>query len=150
MSDGNDDDPGTDAEEAGVGLGPDARDLEAELAERRRDRFGATAADVEEPGSAADGDEDDELLEPSESEAVDVDSETLRAFWAAVVYVNVGVFAIVLGLLLAGFRGRNLVGAALVGVGAIALYRAWAVYRAFKASDDGDEDERGYASDDHE
>lgn len=133
MSDGNDgtnDDPGTEAEEKGTGLGPKARDMEGELAERRRERFGATAADVDEPEQ--DATDDEELLEPPESEAVEVDSETARSFWAAVVYVNVGLFVIVLGLLLAGFRGRTLIGAALVGGGIFALYRSWTVYRAFR------------------
>lgn len=140
MSDGDDGDPGTSAEEEGVGLGPKARDLEGELDERRRERFGATAADV--PRSESETpDADEEFLEPPETDTVEVDSETARSFWAAVVYVNVGLFVIVLGLLLAGFRGRTLVGAGLVGGGVLALYRAWTVYRAFKSSDpDGDAD----------
>ena len=143
MSDGDEDDPGTEAEEKGVGLGRKARDLEGELAERRRQRFGATAADVPQSESET-PDADEEFLEPPESEAVEVDTETARSFWAAVVYVNVGLFVIVLGLLLAGFRGRTVVGAGLVGGGALALYRAWTVYRAFEASEgatetDGDE-----------
>lgn len=133
MSDGDDTDPGTDAEQEGVELGPKARDLEAELAERRRERFGATAADVPESGSER-PEADEELLEPPESDAVEVDTETARSFWAAVVYVNVGLFVLVLGLLLAGFRGRTLIGAGLVGGGTLALYRAWTIYRAFEAT----------------
>ena len=143
MSDGDEDDPGTEAEEKGVGLGRKARDLEGELAERRRQRFGATAADVPQSESET-PDADEEFLEPPESEAVEVDTETARSFWAAVVYVNVGLFVIVLGLLLAGFRGRTVVGAGLVGGGALALYRAWTVYRAFEASEEDTEtDEDG-------
>ncbi|MEF8802077.1 MAG: hypothetical protein V5A38_10650 [Halolamina sp.] len=145
MSDGDDTDPGTDAEQEGVGLGPKARDLAGELAERRRERFGATAADVPEADSES---VDDEPLAPPESDAVEVDSETARSFWAAVVYVNVGLFVLVLGLLLAGFRGRTLIGAALVGGGALALYRAWTIYRAFEATrgseaTDGDDADAG-------
>lgn len=146
MSDGDEDDPGTEAEEKGVGLGPKARDLEGELAERRRQRFGATAADVPQSESET-PDADEEFLEPPESEAVEVDTETARSFWAAVVYVNVGLFVIVLGLLLAGFRGRTVVGAGLVGGGALALYRAWTVYRAFEASEE-DTETGGDGSDD--
>lgn len=131
MSDGDDGDPGTAAEEKGVGLGPNTRDLERELAERRRERFGPTAADVPE-SQLERPDADEELLEPPESDAVEVDAETARSFWAAVVYVNVGLFVLVLGLLLAGFRGRTLIGAGLVGGGALALSRAWTVYRAFQ------------------
>lgn len=138
MSDGDDGDPGTDAETEGVELGPKARDLEGELAERRRERFGATAADVP-PAESETTDADEEFLEPPESDAVEVDTETARSFWAAVVYVNVGLFVLVLGLLVAGFRGRTLIGAGLVAGGALALYRAWTVYRAFESSDgDGD------------
>jgi hypothetical protein len=130
VSDG--DDLGTESEKRGTDLGPAARDFEAELAERRRERFGATAADV-------DAEESDELLEPPESEAVEVDTETARAFWAAVVFVNVGLFLLVLGPLLAYFRGRTVVGAAVVLAAAVAFYRAWSVYRTFDADESGEE-----------
>lgn len=137
MSDGDDGGPGTDAEERGTGLGPKARDLEGELAERRRERFGATAADVPKAESET-PEADEEFLEPPESDAVEVDSETARSFWAAVVYVNVSLFVVVLGLLLAGFRGRTLLGGALIGAGVLAFYRAWTVYQAFRGSEDED------------
>jgi len=147
VSDGDENDPGRDAEDRATALGPNARDLEGELAEQRRERFGPTAADIPREESET-PDADEELLEPPESEAVEVDSETARSFWAAVVYVNVGLFVIVLGMLLAGFRGRTLVGAALVGLGGFSLYRSWTVYRAFTAKDDGEQDDGDTVSED--
>ncbi|MFB6220392.1 MAG: hypothetical protein ABEH90_03040 [Halolamina sp.] len=144
MSDG--DDPGTESENRGTDLGPDARDFEAELAERRRERFGATAADVERRGEADAAEGDGELLTPPESDAVEVDDETARAFWATVVYVNVGLFLLVLGPLLAYFRGRTLIGAAAAVIAAFAFYRSWTIYRAFR-SDDGETAEDGVATD---
>lgn len=124
------DDPGTESEKRGTDLGPETRDFEAELAERRHERFGAAAADVPE-----DAEGDEELLAPPDSDAVEVDSETARAFWAAVVYVNVGLFLLVLGPLLAYFRGRTLIGAFALAGALFTLYRAWTVYEAFRADE---------------
>ena len=88
-------------------------------------------------------DEDDEdlleggLLERRDEVAdVDVDGETATAFWAAVIYVNVGLLLVSLGPMLAFFRGRTQVGGLLVVLGSFALYRAYTVYESYSASDD--------------
>ena len=53
---------------------------------------------------------------------------TLREFVLLAVLVQVGLFAASLGLMLAAFRGQTLFGGALVGIGALALAFAAAVY----------------------
>lgn len=102
-----------DENESGVSI-PKARDMEAEL----RDRTGV-GGDVD-------------------AEAMDVDSETATAFWAAVVYVNLGILLLAVGPTLYAIRGMPLVSAALVVVGGYALYRAYSVYRRFEAGRDDD------------
>lgn len=114
-------------------LGPDARDLEAELAQRRRESVGDAAADV--AGVESVEPDDGDPLETAESDVATADSETVRAFWTAVAYVNIGLFVVALGLLFAAVRGRLLLGAGLVAGGLFMFYRTWAVYRAFKTRD---------------
>lgn len=99
--------------------GPKARDMEAELRART--------------GSGGGTDDADE-------EAIDVDPETARSFWSAVIYVNAGILLMALGPVVYALRGRALVSLALVAVGIGALVRAYTVYRAFDADDEtGDE-----------
>ncbi len=121
-------------------IGPEARDLEAELTQRRRESVGDAAADVAGVESV---EPDDDPLETAESDVATADSETVRAFWTAMAYVNIGLFVVVLGLLFAAVRGRLLLGASLVAGGLFMFYRTWAVYRAFKTRDgagDGEPD----------
>ena len=105
-------------------LVPKTRDLAAEIT----------------PAAAEDGDDDlldGGLLERRDEVAdVDVDGETATAFWAAVIYVNVGLLLVSLGPMLAFFRGRTQVGGLLVVLGSFALYRAYTVYESYSASDD--------------
>jgi hypothetical protein len=88
---------------------------------------------------AAAEDENDDLLEGGllerrdEVADVDVDGETATAFWAAVIYVNVGLLLVSLGPMLAFFRGRTQVGGLLVVLGSFALYRAYTVYESYSA-----------------
>lgn len=107
-------------EEADEYTGPQARDMEAEL----HARTGTGGGDADE-------------------EAMAVDPETARSFWAAVIYVNAGILLMALGPVVYALRGRALVSVALVVAGAAALVRAYSVYRAFDADDgaeDGDDD----------
>ncbi|MFC4549270.1 MULTISPECIES: DUF7322 domain-containing protein [Halorussus] len=53
---------------------------------------------------------------------------TLREFVLLAVLIQVGLFAASLGLMLAAFRGQDVFGGALVGIGALALALAAAVY----------------------
>jgi len=103
-------------DESGVSA-PKARDMEAELRERT--------------GTDGEVDADD----------LDVDSETASAFWAAVVYVNVGIFLVALGPTVYAIRGFPLVSAGLSVAGAFALYRAYSVYRRFEAEREDAADE---------
>lgn len=101
---------GTEAEQRGDALAPEARDLEAELRDRVDDGTAAPAA---------------------------VDGDTAAAFWAAVFYVNVGVLLVVVGPVLYVSQGEALLAAVLVAAGVVVFARAYSVYRAFDA-DDGD------------
>lgn len=100
--------------------GPQARDMEAEL--RARSETGGGDAD---------------------EEAMEVDPETARAFWAAVIYVNAGVLLMALGPVVYALRGRALLAVALVAAGVAALVRAYSVYRAFDTEDGDDESGAG-------
>lgn len=100
--------------------GPKARDMEAELRART--------------GSGGGTDDADE-------EAMEVDPETAKSFWSAVIYVNAGILLMALGPVVYALRGRALVSLALVAVGIGALVRAYTVYRAFDADAEADEAE---------
>lgn len=92
--------------------------------------------------TVAQEDDGEDLLEGGllerRDEAADmvVDNETAYAFWAAVIYVNVGLLLVTLGPMLAFFRGRTQVGGVMVVLGGFALYRAYTVYKGYTASDD--------------
>jgi hypothetical protein len=123
VTDVSDDDPVEDfvedtfnGEDDGVSV-PKTRDMEAEL----RQRTGVSAGGDDEEMAAA-------------------DSDVATPFWAAVIYVNAGVLLIALGPTVYAIRGYPLVSAALVGAGALALLRAYWVYRRFEARDTGDDD----------
>lgn len=104
---------------------PETRDMAAEIT--------PTAAQEDDGEDLLEGD----LLERRD-EAADmvVDNETAYAFWAAVIYVNVGLLLVTLGPMLLFFRGRTQVGGVMVVLGGFALYRAYTVYQGY-AADDG-------------
>jgi len=95
--------------------------------------------------TVAQEDDGEDLLEGNllerRDEAADivVDNETAYAFWAAVIYVNVGLLLVTLGPMLVVFRGRTQVGALMVVLGGFALYRAYTVYKGYTASDEESE-----------
>lgn len=113
---------------------PKTRDLAAEITPSAADEAGSDDEGRLEGGLP--GGRDDQA-------EVTVDGETATAFWAAVIYVNVGLLLVALGPMLAVFRGRVQVGAGLLVLGSFALYRAYTVYRGYTAADDteGDEDD---------
>ena len=82
----------------------------------------------------------------SEGAGIEVDGEVARLFWVAVVYANVALGGVSIGLLLVGFRGQVVVGGAAVGVGVLACYRTYDVYRRYRSQvvegggGDGDDD----------
>lgn len=78
----------------------------------------------EDPGTAPEAELVPEI--PDETEA---DAELLRTFWSLVATLNLGVFAVSLGLLLVAFRGQWAAGGGvfLLGVGALAW--VWHRYR---------------------
>ena len=77
--------------------------------------------------------------DPSESlpDPSTVDSEIQRAFVIAVIYANVAVFGVSVGVMLVGFRGQWRWGAAAVVVGLLAGVRVYQTYRAFRGRDGG-------------
>ncbi|WP_255150558.1 DUF7322 domain-containing protein [Halorarius halobius] len=75
----------------------------------------------------------------SEGEEYEVDDETSRAFWAAVVLANVGLFGVTVGPMLWYFEGATYVGGGLFAVGAVALARTYAIQRRYsRASRDSE------------
>lgn len=73
---------------------------------------------------------------PDESE---VDGELFRAFWGLVATINLGLFALALGLMLIGFRGQLHRGGAVALLGAVTLGYAGYKYRRVRSRqrDDG-------------
>lgn len=63
---------------------------------------------------------------PAEGE---VDPDLVRTFWGLVATVNVGMFAVAIGLMLVGFRGQVRLGGAVLAVGVVTLTVAWVTYR---------------------
>ncbi|MFC7098125.1 DUF7322 domain-containing protein [Halobaculum marinum] len=77
-------------------------------------------------------------------DASTVDPAISGAFWTAVVYANVALLGVSLGLMLIGFRGDLRWGGAALVVGLLAGFRVYQTRRAFKRRDD----DGGAASDD--
>lgn len=75
--------------------------------------------------------------------------ELRRAFWAAVLFANVGLAGVALGPMLAYFRGQLALGAGVFALGVLALGRTYLEYRGVRegavdgASDDADGDGDG-------
>lgn len=87
--------------------------------------------------------------------ASDVDSDTLRAFVAAVIYANAAVLLVALGPMVWYFEGWSRIGPALLAAGLLAGVRTYQTYRAWERSrdeaaeeeaDDGDIDSDGDAT----
>lgn len=100
---------------------PDEPDPESRWGDPEDDLVSVPSVDI--PGEAAD----------DEGAGIDVDGEIATFFWGAVVYTNVGLGGVSLGLLLVGFRGQWLWGGAAVGVGVLALYRTYDLYERYRA-----------------
>lgn len=76
--------------------------------------------------------------------ASDLDSNTLRAFVAAVIYANIAVLLVALGPMLWFFRGMTQVGALFFFVGVLAGVRTYQTWRAWDQSREStDEHENG-------
>ncbi|PSQ06945.1 hypothetical protein BRC97_04525 [Halobacteriales archaeon QS_6_71_20] len=82
--------------------------------------------------------------DPSESlpDPSTVDPEIQRSFAVAVIYANVAVLGVSLGLMLIGFRGQWRWGGFAVAVGLLAGVRVYQTVRAFRTRD-RDDDESG-------
>jgi len=116
---------------------PDEPDPESRWGDPERDLV--SVPDVEPEG-----------LDPgSEGGGVEADPEVARLFWAAVVYANVALGGISIGLLLAGVRGQVRVGGAAVAVGLLALYRTYSLSRTHRErATDGTGDDPDDAAED--
>lgn len=114
---------------------PDEPDPEA--------RWGSPEDDLVSVPSVADGDPD------AEGAGIEVDGEIAKFFWVSVIYANVALGGVAIGLLLVGFRGQLTIGGVAIAVGILALYRTYDVYRRYREHvDEGDETGEGdYGSD---
>lgn len=65
-------------------------------------------------------------------DASEVDPAFQRAFWGLVLTINIGLFVLVLGLLLVGFRGQYREGGAAAALGVLVLLYAVHNYRAIR------------------
>ncbi|MFC6787644.1 hypothetical protein ACFQFH_17825 [Halobaculum halobium] len=125
-------------------LGEDDDDGELFALERQSSAAEERGPRVEIPSV---GDPSDSLPDPST-----VDPAIQRPFLAAVVYANVALLGISLGLMLVGFRGDWRFGGTALVVGVLAGIRVYQTVRAFKqrkrdedddGGDDADTAERG-------
>jgi hypothetical protein len=108
--------------------------------------------DEPDPESRWDDPEDDlvsipnvEEVDPgSEGAGIEADGEIARFFWVSVIYANVALGGISVGVLLVAFRGQVTVGGIAVAVGLLALYRTYDIYQRYQNevvdSEDSDTD----------
>lgn len=75
----------------------------------------------------------------------EVDRETFRAFWGAVVVVNVGLFLVSVGPMLVYFRGQTALGGGMALAGLGAFVHAYVIYRRYRTEGDGDPEASGSA-----
>jgi hypothetical protein len=91
-----------------------------------------------------------EIPEPPTPES-EADPELRRAFWAAVLFANVGVAGVTVGPMLAYFRGDVALGAGVFALGVLALGRTYLEYRGVRdgavGQPSGVDDERAEAGD---
>ncbi|MFB6090625.1 MAG: hypothetical protein ABEJ97_06155 [Halobellus sp.] len=71
--------------------------------------------------------------EDAEDAAVEVDGDLAKFFWVTVIYANVAVAGVCVGLMLVVFRGQLTWGGGAVAVGLFALYRTYDLYRRYRA-----------------
>ncbi|WP_049985831.1 DUF7322 domain-containing protein [Halobellus rufus] len=109
---------------------PDEADPESRWGDPESDLVSVPSVD----DPAADVDE--------EGAGVEVDGDLAKFFWATVVYANVALAGISLGLLLVGFRGQWTWGGGAVVVGLFALYRTYDLYRTYQEQGVGESDDR--------
>jgi hypothetical protein len=76
---------------------------------------------------------DEEPTDEAAGAGIEADGEVARFFWVSVVYANVALGGICVGLLLVGFRGQWTLGGGAVAVGLLALYRTYDLYRTYRA-----------------
>jgi hypothetical protein len=62
----------------------------------------------------------------------DAPPELMRAFWGTVVAVNIGLFAVSLGLMVGVFRGQWRLGAGAIALGVVALLAGYRRYRTYQ------------------
>ncbi|MFB6252272.1 MAG: hypothetical protein ABEI27_11430 [Halobellus sp.] len=106
---------------------PDEPDPEARWGHPEDDL--ASIPSIEEPGAGAD---------PS----IEVDGDIAKYFWVAVIYANVALGGVSIGLMLVVFRGQYTLGGGAVVVGLFALYRTYDLYQTYQtrvADDDAAE-----------
>jgi hypothetical protein len=70
---------------------------------------------------------------------VELSGDLVRAFWAAVLFTNVGLLGVSLGPMLVLFEGRTDTGITAFLVGVLALAFAYRRYRGYVDRDDGDD-----------
>lgn len=73
----------------------------------------------------------------------DVPKEVAVTFWGLVVTLNLALFAVSLGLMLAYFRGQLRLGGGLFGLGVLALAYAYYKYRRYLNRNDEDDGNDG-------
>ena len=81
--------------------------------------------------------------EDDESAGVEIDADLARLFWVTVVYANVALAGIGIGLLLVAFRGQWGLGGGAAAVGLFALYRTYDLYRTYQEDFAGADEEAG-------
>ncbi|MGQ4555757.1 DUF7322 domain-containing protein [Halobellus sp. GM3] len=106
---------------------PDEPDPEQRWGDPEDDLVSVPSVDI--PGE--EGDE--------ESAGIEVDGDLAKFFWAAVIYANVALAGISIGLLLVAFRDQWVWGGGAVAVGLFALYRTYDLYRTYREDISGDE-----------
>ncbi|MFC6943198.1 hypothetical protein ACFQE8_25120 [Salinirubellus sp. GCM10025818] len=79
-----------------------------------------------------------EAPDPASGDA-ELSGDLVKAFWAAVLFTNVGLLGVSLGPMLVLFEGRTDAGVAAFLVGALALAFAYRRYRGYVDRDDGDD-----------
>ncbi|WP_336022047.1 DUF7322 domain-containing protein [Halobellus salinisoli] len=107
---------------------PDEPDPEGRWGDPESDL--AAIPSVEVPGESVD----------DEGAGIEVDGDLAKFFWATVIYANVALAGISLGLLLVGFRGQWGWGGGALAVGLFALYRTYDLYRTYQEREFGDDD----------
>ena len=99
---------------------PDEPDPEEDWGDPEEDLVSVPSVDV--PGAEDEG----------EDLGAEIDGDVAKFFWAAVVYANIALAGISIGLLLVAFRGQWGWGGGAAVVGVFALYRTYDLYRTYR------------------